>query len=229
MEPKTHTIPVDDIEVHVEERGLGPPLLFLHGLGGSGRDFAHLFDLDVLATHYRVLAPDARGHGRSTNPGGGFTIRRCARDVLHLLDILRVDSALAVGVSLGALTLLHIAAQAPPRIARMILVSATTRFPAGARATMQATGGMAALLAEAAQEDVDFARERLGAITADTLIVSGDRDPLYPVELAVDLYRGIPHAALYVVPGGGHSPVFLAERQAFVDRALPFFRAGMEG
>jgi pimeloyl-ACP methyl ester carboxylesterase len=108
----------------------------------------------------------------------------------------------------------------------MILVSATTHFPEAARATMHATGGLAALLARAPGEDMNFTDERLGEITADALIVSGDRDPLYPVELAVDLYRGIPHAALYVVPGGGHSPVFLSERQAFLQRALPFLRAG---
>jgi pimeloyl-ACP methyl ester carboxylesterase len=107
---------------------------------------------------------------------------------------------------------------------RMILVSATPRFPEGARATMQAAGGLAALLASAADDDTSFTRERLAAITAETLVVAGDRDPLYPVELAVELYRGIPRAALYVVPGGGHSPVFLSEREAFIQRALLFLR-----
>jgi pimeloyl-ACP methyl ester carboxylesterase len=227
MQTTARNVAVDDIQVHVEERGSGQPLLLLHGLTGSGGDFAHVFDLDALGSDYRVIAPDARGHGRSTNPGGAFTIRRCARDVVGLLDALGVEHALAVGVSLGALTLLHVATEAPARIARMILVSAAPRFSDGARASMRVQGGLAALLANAGGEDLGFTPDRLAAITADTLVVSGDRDPLHPVELAVDLYRGIAHAALYVVPGGGHSPVFLAERDAFARRALPFLRAGL--
>jgi pimeloyl-ACP methyl ester carboxylesterase len=70
--------------------------------------------------------------------------------------------------------------------------------------------------------DMTFTNERLGRITARTLVVAGDRDPLYPVELAVELYRGVPDASLYVVPGGGHGPIFGPERARFTDRALTF-------
>jgi pimeloyl-ACP methyl ester carboxylesterase len=70
--------------------------------------------------------------------------------------------------------------------------------------------------------DMCFTPDRLASITARTLLVSGDRDPLYPVELAVELFRGIPRASLWVVPGGGHGPIFLAEREPFVRVALPF-------
>jgi pimeloyl-ACP methyl ester carboxylesterase len=52
------------------------------------------------------------------------------------------------------------------------------------------------------------------------LIVYGDRDPLYPVEMAVEMYRAIPHAALCVVPGGGHGPIFREATPAFVEAAL---------
>src|SRR6516165_8281492 len=68
MQTTARNVAVDDIQVHVEERGSGQPLLLLHGLTGSGGDFAHVFDLDALGSDYRVIAPDARGHGRSTNP-----------------------------------------------------------------------------------------------------------------------------------------------------------------
>ncbi len=69
---------------------------------------------------------------------------------------------------------------------------------------------------------MSFTPERLAAITATTLIVAGDRDPLYPVELAVELYRGISGSQLCVVPNGGHGPIFLGERDAFVKRATAF-------
>lgn len=65
-----------------------------------------------------------------------------------------------------------------------------------------------------------FTAETLGTITARTLIVHGDRDPYYPVELAVELLRGIPQAALWVVPYGGHGPIFPPAASQFVTVAL---------
>jgi pimeloyl-ACP methyl ester carboxylesterase len=68
----------------------------------------------------------------------------------------------------------------------------------------------------------DFPPDRLAAITADTLIVFGDRDPLYPVSLACELKRTIPRSWLWVVPNGGHGPVFGPAAPLFVDTALEF-------
>ena len=154
-------------------------------------------------------------------------------------------------MSLGAKTLLHAATLAPERFEAMVVVSATPRFPPATRAVIRAmaagphsaeeqesmrrahVGGdaqIAALWGYAAMfaDDPDampFTAETLGAIRARTLIVAGDRDPLYPVELAVDLYRGIPAASLWVVPGGGHGPIFGEHRAAFAAGALSFLHA----
>src|SRR5205085_392614 len=57
-------------------------------------------------------------------------------------------------------------------------------------------------------DDLAFTPPQLGRISARTLLVQGDRDPLYPVELGVELFRSIPAAALSVVPNAGHGPVF---------------------
>lgn len=251
MEASQRTIDVGDGALYVEERGSGPPLLLLHGLTGTGADFGHVFDLPALAGTHRLILPDARGHGRSTSGRGDFTFRRCAEDVAGLLDALGVERVRAVGVSLGAKTLLHLATAQPARVEAMILVSATPRFPEPTRALFRAAAAaehtpeewaamralhvhgddqIAALwrlpgrLAED-ETDMSFTKEKLAAITARTLVVSGDRDPLYPVELAVELFRGIPRASLWVVPGGGHGPIFLEQRDAFVRVALPFLSA----
>ncbi len=242
------TTTIDGCEIFFEEKGEGEPLLLLHGGLGCGRDWRHVFDLDALAKQYRLIGPDARGHGRSTNPSGAFTFQRCALDVLALMDHLGVERASAVGVSLGAKTLLHVAAIAPERVSRMILVSATPRFPEETRAAMRAYA--AAEMTPADWEtmrashvqgddqirtlwslgkgfadnpdDMSFTPQRLRAITAKTLVVAGDRDFLYAVELAVELYRGLPSSALYIVPNGGHGPIFMGEREPFVKRALAF-------
>jgi len=74
-------------------------------------------------------------------------------------------------------------------------------------------------------EDMNFTPATLSSITARTLIVHGDRDPLYPVELAVELLRAIPTASLWVVPEGGHGPIFGNQAAPFVNMAADFFAA----
>jgi pimeloyl-ACP methyl ester carboxylesterase len=73
-------------------------------------------------------------------------------------------------------------------------------------------------------DDVNFTPPYLGTITADTLIVFGDRDPLYPVSLAFELYSAIPKAHLWVVPNGGHGPVFGDRAPRFAETALAFLQ-----
>jgi pimeloyl-ACP methyl ester carboxylesterase len=73
-------------------------------------------------------------------------------------------------------------------------------------------------------DDMSFTAERLGHITAEVLLVTGDRDPLYALSLSLELYRGIRRASLCVVPGGGHSPVFGEHRDSFVALAMRFLR-----
>ena len=62
------------------------------------------------------------------------------------------------------------------------------------------------------------------AVLPSTLIVYGDRDPLYPVEMAINMYRAIPRSALWIVPNGGHGPIFFDAAAQFAQTALPFFQ-----
>ena len=242
------TVQLSGFEMFYEVRGSGEPLLLLHGGMGIGGDWRHIFPSDP--DGYRVIAPDLRGHGRSTNPSATFTFRQCARDVAALLDYLEVPRARAIGVSMGAKTLLHMATAQPDRIESMVLVSATPRFPdtlraAAAQFTRESFDRLTeterdALRARhvhgdeqirllydmtrafaASYDDMAFTPAQLGTIAARTLIVHGDRDPLYPVELAIELFRAIPRSALWIVPNGGHGPIF-------GERAPVFARAALE-
>jgi len=243
------SISVDGAELHYQLRGGGEPLLLLHGFTGAGSDWSHVFDLDQLARRYRLIMPDARGHGRSTNPSGVFTHRQCARDVLALCDHLGIARGCkAIGLSLGGNTLLHVATADADRIASMVLIGAPSYFPSQARAIMRAftpetrseaewammrarhLGGddqIRALWRTAvgfadSYDDMAFTPPHLGTIRARTLIVTGDRDPLYPLEIFVDQYRAIPGAALQVLPDAGHDAVFGAGQRDFVRAALSF-------
>lgn len=74
-------------------------------------------------------------------------------------------------------------------------------------------------------DDMNFDAERLSRISTPTLVVNGDRDPLYPVELSVELYRGLANARLWILPNEGHGPIFGKHREAFCRAALDFLRA----
>jgi pimeloyl-ACP methyl ester carboxylesterase len=249
------SIHVNGIQMYFEDRGAGEPLLLLHGGLGIGADWAHVFPHDPPG--FRVIVPDLRGHGRSTNPAGAFTFRQCARDVLALLDHLGLTVVSAIGMSLGAKTLLHVATARPRAVSAMVLVSATPRFPEPLRAAAAAftrdafdrlTDGERATLRSRhvhgddqiralydmtrsfadSTDDMAFTANTLEAISARTLIVHGDRDPLYPVELAVELFRGIPASALWVVPHGGHGPIFGPLADAFRAAVLAHLTADRE-
>jgi pimeloyl-ACP methyl ester carboxylesterase len=241
-------VAVNDVDLYYETAGEGTPLLWLHGFMGTGADWKYIFG-DPPAG-FRLIAPDLRGHGASTNPSGEFSFRQTAHDVLGLLDERRIDRLRAIGVSGGGLTLLHMATIRPALVEAMVIVSAPPYFPAEAReiqrhaseAMFSATDlelmrkrhvrgpdQFQQLLAQArgfadSYEDVNFTPPYLGTITADTLIVFGDRDPLYPVSLAFELHAAIPKSHLWVVPNGGHGPVFGDAAPRFAETALSFLR-----
>jgi pimeloyl-ACP methyl ester carboxylesterase len=73
-------------------------------------------------------------------------------------------------------------------------------------------------------EDVNFTPPYLATIAASTLIVFGDRDPLYPVSLAFDLQAAIPRSYLWVIPNAGHGPVFGERAPRFAETATAFLR-----
>lgn len=221
-------------------------LLLLHGLTGCGDDWRHVFTTPPQG--FRLLAPDLPGHGRAGNPRTTFRFADVARDMFALLDGEGIERVRAIGMSAGANTLLHMATQQPHRIDRMVHVSGTPRFPEQARAIMRTMTEETRSAAEWAEmrgrhrlgddqiralwrhareladdrDDMNFTAGTLATITARTLIVHGDRDPLYPVELAVELLRGIPDSSLWVVPNGGHGPIFGDQAAPFVSTALSF-------
>jgi pimeloyl-ACP methyl ester carboxylesterase len=73
-------------------------------------------------------------------------------------------------------------------------------------------------------EDMNFTAPYLGTITARTLIVHSDRDPLFPLNIPVEMHRAIRGSALWIVPHGEHIPIFGAHAREFLDIAVPFLR-----
>ena len=232
------------MQLHYDTHGDGEPLLWLHGGLGHGPDWQHIFKEPPAG--YRLIAPDLRGHGRSTGASATYSFKQSALDVFALLDHLQIDRVKVIGLSGGGITALHMATIQPEREAAMVVISAPAAFPEQARAIQRIfseamlgdaeralmrqrhrrEGQLETLFSQvhafADGDDPGFTPAHLATITADTLIVFGDRDPLYPVSLAVDLRHAIPRSWLWVVPNGGHGPVFGGAAPLFVETALAF-------
>ena len=74
----------NDIDLFYEITGKGEPIVFIHGLGSSGRDWE--YQIDYFSDHYQVIVLDVRGHGNSDKPPGPYSIPLFARD-LSLIHI----------------------------------------------------------------------------------------------------------------------------------------------
>jgi pimeloyl-ACP methyl ester carboxylesterase len=238
---------LNGIELYFELHGTGEPVLLLHGFSGSSQDWAAV--VSDWSRDFQLIVPDLRGHGRSSVLATPFRHADAAADILALLDHLNVNTCKGLGVSGGGNVLLHMAMRQPKRVEAMVLVSATPYFPAQARTIMrqyrdrlppeqwevlrrrhpagdtQIESLLASTTAFAdSYDDMNFTPPYLSTIQARTLIVQGDRDPLYPVELSAEMAKAIPRSSLWIVPDAGHGPVLGARWPEFLKTAAEFLR-----
>ncbi len=93
------TVKLGDIRFHYETAGDGEPLLFIHGLGSSARDWEN--QVRYFADRYRVVTPDLRGHGKSDKPPGPYSVPLFANDIAELITMLDLGPTHVVGLSFG--------------------------------------------------------------------------------------------------------------------------------
>ena len=106
--------------VHYLTAGDGPPLVLLHGLGDSARDWQWV--MPALARRSRVVAPDFPGFGDSDRPRAAYSPGFFAEFVAGFLEALHIPSAVVAGNSLGGLAALRFALVDPARVPALVLV-----------------------------------------------------------------------------------------------------------
>lgn len=111
---------------HWRADAAGVPLLALHGITASHRAWHHVAGA---LPERRIVAPDLRGRGRSSELPGPWSLRDHADDQAGLLDALAIDRAVVVGHSMGAFVTVRFAAAHPDRVAGVVLVDGGLPIP----------------------------------------------------------------------------------------------------
>ena len=239
---------IKGVKLYYEDTGRGMPLLLLHGFGGTISHWEPF--IPELSKQYRVIAVDLPGHGRSDwmDTTDVYLHKRAAEYIIGLLDQLKIDSVNIMGISSGGFITMYIAT-IRPRLAKKIVViggqvyySKTTREVITAVADpaknptnenrIKEHGRQKAILLERQfwnfrklYGDPSFTPDVMATITARTLIIHGDDDPIAPVSNAWEMYQHIPKARLWIVPHGGHVPPALpGNGDDFTRRVMEFLQ-----
>jgi pimeloyl-ACP methyl ester carboxylesterase len=201
------------MRLHVISDGEGsPPIVFVHGLGGSTATWAECMRL--LRDRHRVVAIDLLGHGESPVPEDPdeYTRDLALRDIDEVLASLP-EPAVLVGHSLGGyLALAHAATR--PGVARAVVVLNTgpgfrdpdKREGWNERSRRNAHRfGVPVQATNLNLQHDSVVMDRLAEITTPTLVLAGSADRPEYTSSGEYLQRKMPHARLQVIEGGDHS------------------------
>ncbi len=117
---------INGLELYYEMKGRDEReglevVLFVHGLGSSGRDWER--QVPFFAERFRVVTVDLRGHGRSDKPPGPYSMAMLAGDVAELIRALDLGTVHVVGLSLGGMVAFQLAVDAPELVRSLVIIN----------------------------------------------------------------------------------------------------------
>jgi len=116
------TVKVGDINMYYEIHGKGEPLLLIMGLG-SDLTIGWMFQIPEFSKKYQVIPFDNRGVGRTDAPDVPYSVKMMADDTVGLMDVLGIDKAHVLGMSMGGYIAQEIAIKYPGRTKSLILAT----------------------------------------------------------------------------------------------------------
>jgi pimeloyl-ACP methyl ester carboxylesterase len=206
-------------------------LLLLHEYFGTGESWAA--QRGWLARFGRVITPDLRGHGQSVvDPESRISVSGIVSDLTALLDTLELQRVHIVGCSLGAIAGMRLCQLVPERVASLVVSSIPDINDPGARhyaheyeerifprieKSLERVHGagrpgyVRQLLLrnfvadiEERPDDHNEALSSASDIQQPVLVISGERDPVFPPQLAIQLVEDLANGSLAVLPDTGH-------------------------
>lgn len=215
------------VKIHYEVEGRGEPVILIHGLHASAQlNWGVPGIIADLSRHYRVIAPDCRGHGQSGKPTaeGEYGVQMVG-DVVRLMDHLHLRSAHVVGYSMGGMVALKLAVLHPTRV-RSTTLGGMGWLQEGSPlqdfwARSGERGGNPALMHGFAEFAVTAAQVK--AIATPIGVIVGERDPCRRLYVA-PLLRLRPEIPERAIAGTGHlgcvaQPEFKTALNAVLARA----------
>jgi pimeloyl-ACP methyl ester carboxylesterase len=245
--PERSQLQAGGYRIHALHTGAGDSLVLLHGLSGSAGWWRH--NVPAFAAHFRTHTPDLVGFGRSRGRVVQSSIGDMADVVAAWLDIQHIERTHLIGHSMGGQIAIHLAAKAPQRINKLVLVAAAgipreLSMIAAARFIAELVPprrwGNPAFLPTIAADAVragprallkatnyilhDDVRPLLPIISAPTLLVWGRHDPMTPLPQGEYMAQQVAGARLLVFDDAAHMP--MVDRPArFNQEVLQFLRS----
>ena len=119
--PEEKWLDIADMSVHYLSWEIGgDPIIALHGLASSSQWYMRL--ARHMQEPYKIIAPDQRGHGETSQISTGFDWDTLSADIISLMDYERIDKATIIGHSWGGHVASNVAAKYPDRISNLILI-----------------------------------------------------------------------------------------------------------
>jgi pimeloyl-ACP methyl ester carboxylesterase len=222
---------VNGLKMYYEVHGVGPPLLLLHGAFLTVESWGRL--VPELARSRQVIAVELQGHGHTADADRPLSFTQMAEDVAALLREIKVERTDVYGYSMGGTVALALAARHPGLVRKLIVQGSTYNKDGWEPEAFKQFSALPpdfapgplkdpydkvapdpkrwpVLVAKVKEMEITFEGlpdRDLKAITAETLIIMGDREGLRP-EQAVAMYRLIPKAQLAILPGADHFLLF---------------------
>jgi pimeloyl-ACP methyl ester carboxylesterase len=235
--------PVDGIRIWYATFGQGEPVILLHGGLANSNYWGN--QVRALATRYRVIVMDSRGHGRSTRSAEPYGYDLMASDVVALMDFLKVPKVAIVGWSDGAILGLDIAMKHPQRLSKLFAFAANSD-PSGV-ADIEHSPVFNAFIARAEKEyetlsptpteykaflaqitkmwetQPNWTADDLKKIAVPTWIVDADHDEAIRRENTEFMAATIPGAGLLLQPEVSHFS-FIQDPEQFTGDVLHFLQ-----